>query len=279
MPPQQHTVEQVQVASDTVSVLQITDTHLCADRGGTLLGMDTDHSLQAVIDLARRERPDADLVLATGDLADGGSPAAYGRLNDYFAQFSCPSFWLPGNHDDRDAMASECGGRSQMGQEIRAGSWQVVMLDSQIPGEVGGELGADELARLDAALAEAAGDGLHSLVVLHHHPVLIDCAWLDEQIVADREAFFATLDRYRGVRAVLWGHVHQEIDARHRDVRLLATPSTCVQFAPGSGDFAAEDQPPGYRWLDLHADGTLSTGTSRVRDVQFTVDLDGGGYL
>ena len=39
-------------------LVQLTDTHLCALPGGTLLGMDTDHSLQAVIDLVRQERPD-----------------------------------------------------------------------------------------------------------------------------------------------------------------------------------------------------------------------------
>ena len=47
--------------------------HLCRARGGTLLGMDTDHSLQSVIDLVRKERPALDLLLGTGDLADGGA--------------------------------------------------------------------------------------------------------------------------------------------------------------------------------------------------------------
>ena len=69
-----------------VNLVQLTDTHLCRDPGGTLLGMDTDHSLQAVIDLARRERPQIDAVLATGDLSDGGAEQAYVRLREYFLQ-------------------------------------------------------------------------------------------------------------------------------------------------------------------------------------------------
>ncbi|MDB4542942.1 phosphodiesterase, partial [bacterium] len=81
------------------------------------------------------------------------------------------------------------------------------------------------------------------------------------------------------VRGVLWGHVHQEVDRLHNDVRLLASPSTCVQFAPGSPGFRADDQAPGYRWLDLHEDGTIATAVSRVRDVEFKVELDSGGYL
>ena len=57
------------------------------------------------------------------------------------------------------------------------------------------------------------------------------------------------------------------------------SPSTCVQFAPGSKSFKVDNQPPGYRWLELHIDGRLETGVSRVLDTQFTVDLDSGGYL
>jgi Icc protein len=78
---------------------------------------------------------------------------------------------------------------------------------------------------------------------------------------------------------VLWGHVHQEIDWQRNGVRLLASPSTCVQFAAGSEKFRACDKPPGYRWLELHGDGRIGTGVSRVWDTHFEVELDSGGYL
>jgi Icc protein len=42
-------------------------------------------------------------------------------------------------------------------------------------------------------------------------------------------------------------------------LRLLSTPSTCAQFRPGSDSFAIDERPPGYRWLDLRADGRLDT--------------------
>ena len=60
-------------------VVQLTDTHLCKLQGGTLLGMDTDHSLQAVIDLVKREQPAIDLLIGTGDLSDQGALEAYQR--------------------------------------------------------------------------------------------------------------------------------------------------------------------------------------------------------
>ena len=126
--------------SDTVRVVQLTDTHLKAARGGQLLGLDTDYSLQAIVDLVNEERPNPDLLLGTGDLADSGAGNAYDRLIEYFNQITPVHFWLPGNHDLRDVMLDVAGAERLPG-EIRAGRWQILMLNSQIPGQVGGRLG------------------------------------------------------------------------------------------------------------------------------------------
>ena len=50
-------------AAGTVRVVQLTDTHLCREAGGTLLAMDTDHSLGEVIERVRREREGIDVLL------------------------------------------------------------------------------------------------------------------------------------------------------------------------------------------------------------------------
>lgn len=272
------TVPELGSPGEVLRVLQLTDTHLCQSEGGTLLGMDTDRSLQAVIDLARRERPGVDLLLGTGDLSDNGCAEAYARLENYFEQFGCPYHWLPGNHDSRPEMEQTATAPDRLCGEIRTPHWQVILLDSQIPGKVGGRLGAQELERLDSALAQASAAGLVSLVCLHHQPVAMGSDWIDEQMVSDAEAFWQVIDRHSSVKAVLWGHVHQECDRDRNGIRMLASPSTCVQFAPGNASFKADDLPPGYRWLDLHPDGRLETGISRVLDASFDVDLDSGGY-
>lgn len=265
-------------ATDTVRVVQVTDTHLCRQPGGKLLGMDTDHSLHAVLDRVAIERDHIDVLLATGDLSDNGSEEAYLRLEQALSGLPGEKFWLPGNHDLRGRMESATGPGRLCG-EIEVGNWQIVLLDSQIPGEVGGRLGPAELERLEAALGRSQAAGRHCLLCLHHQPVPIGCAWLDEQMVADADAFWGLVDRHPQVRGVLWGHVHQELERHRGDVLLMSSPSTCVQFKPGSPDFAADDRPPGYRWLDLAADGSVTSGVSRVTDVSFTVDLDSDGYL
>ncbi len=258
---------------------QITDCHLGKVPGSTLLGMDTDHSLQAVVDLVLRERGHTDLVLGTGDLSDHGANPAYWRLRDYFDQVCKHNFWLPGNHDSWENMWADSGPNTQMSNEIRISNWQILMLNSQIPGEVGGELGSAQLALLDECLTRACDEDLHTLVCLHHQPVAIGSAWIDAQMVADADQFFQVLERHSSVRAVLWGHVHQQIDLARGDIALLASPSTCVQFTPGLAGFKVDDKSPGYRWMDLHDDGSIDTGISRVEGVSFSVELDSGGYL
>lgn len=272
-------VKQLAPAGDSLHVVQITDTHLKRDPGGKLVGMDTDDSLGHVLDLVRSERERVDLVLGTGDISDHGSEEAYRRAQERFGSLGAPVAWLVGNHDCADSMSRVLGGSDGLERAVDNGSWMIVLLNSQIPGEVGGELGDGELAWLEQCLSQAKTAGRHCLVCLHHQPVEMGSEWIDEQMVADHAAFFAVLDRHDCVRGVLWGHVHQEHESERKGVRLMATPSSCIQFEPGSFDFKIDDQPPGYRWLELHADGRIDSGVSRVQGVSFDVDLDSSGYL
>ncbi|NNL57303.1 MAG: 3',5'-cyclic-AMP phosphodiesterase [Pseudomonadales bacterium] len=265
-------------------VLQITDCHLGERAGEQLAGMDTDASLDYVLELLRREqykdgRLAADLLLATGDLSNHGTAAAYKRLTEKLRGFNVPTAWLPGNHDTRDLMIDTVG-IDRLPRLVRLGNWAICMLDSAVPGQVGGELGPTELNELALELRSLPAD-CHIMVCLHHQPVPVGSAWLDQQQVADADKFFALLKGEQRLRAILWGHVHQEFngtDARVPGAQLIASPSTCIQFAPHSDDFKLDTLMPGYRWLDLHADGRITTGVSRVRDAELSMDLASSGY-
>ncbi|CRM64508.1 3',5'-cyclic-AMP phosphodiesterase [Pseudomonas sp. 44 R 15] len=261
---------------DAVLLVQLSDSHLFADADVTLLGMNTRDSLQRVIDLVREQQPPVDLVLATGDLSQDGTLASYQQFRDMTAPMGAPARWLPGNHDETQIMADAAVHSDLLEPVVDVGNWRVTLLDSAVPGSVPGYLQDQQLQLLVQALSEAPNR--HHLVCLHHHPVSIGCAWMEPIGLRNPDALFAVLDRFPQVKAVLWGHVHQEIDGERNGVRLLASPSTCIQFAPGSEDFQVSDQAPGYRWLRLHADGRLETGVERVKDFAFTVDYGSNGY-
>ncbi len=259
-------------------IVQLSDCHLFADVSGKLLGLNTQFSLDKVLELIRREQPNPDLILATGDLSQDASFESYQRLDDALERFQVPVYWLEGNHDKPAPMLEALHAqRDRMSPcVLEQGAWTIVMLDSTIPGEVPGELFDEDLTFLDNALRNARGE--HLMVCLHHHPVPMGCAWLDTQLVGSADKFFEVIDRHPKVRAIIWGHVHQEYDSTRNGVRLMAVPSTCVQFKPGSEDFAVDDANPGYRWLDLHADGRIDTGVSRVEGITFEVDFSVKGY-
>jgi len=263
-------------ADSSVLLVQLTDSHLFAEANGKLLGMDTQDSLQRVIERLLEEQPRIDLILASGDLSQDGSAESYRRFRQLTSVIPAPARWIPGNHDELPAMRAACGDSDLLEPIVDLGAWRIVLLNSSIPGSVPGHLAEDQLQLLERALSEAPER--HHLICFHHHPVPIGCRWMEPIGLANPEALFAVLDRFPQVRALLWGHIHQEFDQSRNGARLLASPSTCVQFAPGSEEFKVDHEAPGYRWLRLHADGRLETGVSRVTGIQFEVDYSVKGY-
>lgn len=261
---------------DAVVLVQLTDSHLFAQAGGKLLGMATGESLQRVVELAIAEQPRIDLLLATGDLSQDGSVASYRQFCEILGQVNAPARWCPGNHDELAAMREATRGTPTMEPILDIGSWRIILLDTLVDGAVFGMLDDAQLQLLDSALLAATDR--NCLICLHHHPVPIGCSWMDAIGLRNADALFAVLDRHPQVRAVLWGHIHQEFDQWRNGVRLLASPSTGVQFMPGSESFQIDTLAPGYRWLRLHDDGRLETGVSRVVGIAFEVDYSVKGY-
>ncbi|HDL7062596.1 TPA: 3',5'-cyclic-AMP phosphodiesterase, partial [Yersinia enterocolitica] len=60
--------------------------------------------------------------------------------------------------------------------------------------------------------------------------------------------------------------------------RLLASPSTCVQFKPHCTNFTLDTVAPGWRYLDLLPDGRLETEVRRLASDEFCPDMDSDGY-
>ena len=239
-----------------MKILQFTDPHLYGRVDGKLRGVETDSTLHAAIDHAFAVCPDFDAVLVTGDLVQD-DPSGYLRFRNIFANVGKPVLCIPGNHDVPAAMRAELQGAPfQICGTFLQGGWQIVMLDSYEENQVGGRLSPAELERLDTALKQAPA---HALVCLHHHPVVMRSHWLDTVGLANAEEFWRIIERHRHVRAVAWGHVHQDFAGTRGVVRLFATPSTGAQFLPNSDKFAIDNRPPAFREFQLRADGAIET--------------------
>jgi Icc protein len=245
-----------------VLALQFTDPHLSGSPDMRVRGVATAETLARCVAHARRRYPKPDALLLTGDLAHDDA-GGYALLRRQFQDAGAPVHCLPGNHDEAAAVRAALDGPPFVHDVARRyGDWVIVMLDSTIAGEHGGHLDAGQLERLEAALA--AQPGAHALVCLHHHPVPHGSAWLDELMLDNSDEFFAVLARHGGVRGLAWGHTHQPFEGMHGRIRLMGTPSTCMQFAQNADEFEVDDRPPAYRWMELEPGGGIETGIEWV---------------
>jgi len=243
-------------AMAAVRFIQFTDTHLTGDPQGGIRGVVTLESLHRVLQHAQAEITTADAILLTGDIVHD-DVAGYAWIRDSLASLGPPVLAIPGNHDDPQQLRAALSGPPfHIGGTHAFADWCVILLDTHCTGAVEGTLADSELTRLEATLSAQPH---HALIVLHHQPVAVGSPWLDRIGLTNEGALWQIIDRHPCVRGVLWGHVHQAFDANRGSIRLMATPSTCVQFAVGTPHFAIDDRPPGYRQLLLNPDGRIDS--------------------
>lgn len=254
---------------DYAELLQITDTHIFADEKERFDDVDTRASLNQVLNLARDNNWPVDAILATGDLVHDPRTIAYERWLEVFTSIEEPVFCLPGNHDSPGLMYKLLNTHNvHTSKSIKIGSWLIIMLDSFLLNTHAGQLQQDELDLLDDILGENQDmhQDKHVLVCLHHPPVEIGSVWMDSMRLNNPQDFFQVLDKYHQIKAVLWGHIHQEFKAERNGVCLMASPSTCVQFMPGAGEYQKDGRAAGYRYLKLHSSGEIETYTLRLNE-------------
>ena len=255
--------------------IQITDTHLFSNKNGELLGMNTQASLNAVLECIANEEDDFDFFLCTGDLSQDGSVSSYNRFKTNLSKLGKKQFWLPGNHDNLQNMRN-ASNNCEIQSVLNLGKWQIVLLNTQVQGTVFGQLAEEELILLEQALS--VEPKLYTLVAMHHHLQNVNCEWLDTQKIKNGHELLKIVSKYNNVRVLLCGHVHQESDESRENLRFISTPSTCFQFKPQSDSFALDSLGPGYRWVELYDNGRINTGVRRSKNFYYDIKNTTSGY-
>ncbi|MEJ2611361.1 MAG: 3',5'-cyclic-AMP phosphodiesterase [Candidatus Thiodiazotropha sp.] len=263
--------------AEGLKVLQLTDSHLYADPSRCLLGINTLQTFDQVLAMALQESGRPDLLLGTGDLVHDASDSGYKRLLGRLKLTEIPTYCLPGNHD------LPCKMKQLLNQDnvhcipsVQAKEWSLIFLDSTIPGSDGGDLGEKQM-KLLKLLLEVHPDK-HTLICMHHHPLPVRSGWLDTMVLQNSNAFFDLVTKHPQVKGILCGHIHQTFEETYQGIKILGTPSTCVQFSVGEDNFAIDPTPPGYRWLSLEPDGEIISEVSTISEIPSGLDLASMGY-
>jgi Icc protein len=260
-----------------LKLLQLTDCHLYADPSRCLLGINTLETFDQVLAQALHEQGVPDLMLATGDLVHDASETGYKRLLGRLKLTGIPTYCLPGNHDLPHKMKQFLNRDNVHTQpSVQRDGWSLVFLDSTIPGNESGNLDETQMGLLQHLLE--ANIDKHTLICMHHHPLPVGSRWMDTMALKNPDQLFDLLSRHPQVKGILCGHIHQEFKGEHNGIKLLGTPSTCIQFVPGQDDFGIDAYPPGYRWLELTPEGEIKTGLGLLPEVPAGLDLASMGY-
>lgn len=218
-------------------IAQISDMHVKARGALSYRVVDTARFLRAAIAhiMALKQRPD--IVVATGDLADGGKPEEYALLRELLAELDMPVYMIPGNHDERGHLRAAFPDHAHLGQGdefiqyvIDAHPLRIVALDTVIPGASGGELCEKRLGWLATQLR--ARQDAPTVVLMHHPPFKTLIGHMDEIGLANASSLKlkCVLANHPQVLAVLCGHLHRPIETVWRGILMSTSPSPAHQI-------------------------------------------------
>ena len=260
-----------------MTILHLSDPHLFADESAKLLGVNTNESLQAVVDDIKQRQLDPDLIVVTGDISQDYTAQSYQKFVEYLSGFDKPVICLAGNHDERSKLEQYLSSNPfSTSKQLITEHWQLLMLNSHVPGKVHGHISDDELCWLQSCLDN--NSDLPTMIFTHHHPVPVGSVWLDKIGVDNGQQLIDILSQHSQVKQCAFGHVHQTSDIEHKTVFYRSVPSTCVQFKKHSADFAASQEKPGYNVYHCQQNGLIEVENYRVDDYLPSVNMAISGY-
>ena len=248
----------------SLHIAQIIDCHLQAHASTHYKGVDADAHLDQCLTWLQ-QNAQVDLLMLTGDLSHFGSAMAYQRLQKKLSGLAYPCIWLAGNHDHCETMQQISG---QPVEELRVldyDHWRLLILNTtDAPdGHGGGSIARHQMAQMKPLLEVDAGRSV--CVFMHHNAVPVHSLWQDDIMLGNAQEFTRLIASNPQVKAVICGHVHQQLDRFVGATRFLATPSSAVQFACQQQKFKVQEElGPGLRLLNLLEDGQVNTKIQRL---------------
>ena len=246
-------------ATSPLRLIHITDCHLLNTPHENHHGINTRISLENTLTVAKKNHPHHDLILFTGDISQTGTQQSYALFQSIIQTTTCPVYCVPGNHDlpiYLHQIIPSCPVNRL--NAIELGDFHLLLLNSWVPNQHHGQISSVCLAQLDAHLQ--AYPNKMFIIAVHHPPVDTHCKWLDKLGLINRQDMLSILHTHKKNILLLFGHVHQALAQRTRQLNLLATPSSCYQF-PTHTDFTQGHYHanPAYRYLEIHNNGTIQT--------------------
>ena len=254
-------------------VIQLSDLHLRAGRAPAFNAADSATALERTVAHLAAMTPRPDLVIITGDIAEGGEEEAYKLAKKILAGLPCPYYVLPGNHDNpavlRAVLQEACpaGGADAPAccYALEGRPMRLLSLSSIEPGYHGGALSPEAAAWLERTLDTGGATRDVPTLLFTHHPPFLSALGLMDEPYGNAALFASILSKNPQVR-LCCGHLHRGLATLWGGVLALCCPPQVMhivsELTPQGGDeFRLEN--PGYH-MHHFFDGRINSHFCRV---------------
>lgn len=227
---------------------------------------DTSATLAAILAEVKALVPQPRFIVASGDLTNRGDVDSYEQLKRLLAEaeLDMPVLFALGNHDRREGFYPAMLGRTDNTKapydhaQVIDGI-HVIVLDSSVPGKVGGAFEPGQLDWLKAQLDQHAD--LPKLLVMHHAPSLdADPSMEWESLsITDTEALRQAVAG-KHVIGILSGHIHFDRVSHWYGIPVVV----------GIGQHAATDVTWLHEGLRMVSGASFAIGTLRPSGLSIT---------
>jgi 3',5'-cyclic-AMP phosphodiesterase len=241
-------------------IAQISDLHIKPAGELAYQQVDTAAALKRCITHLNGMRPRPAMVVASGDLVDGGQTEEYAHLKRLLADLALPLVAIPGNHDAREPMRRAfpnqpyAQSKGPMNFHIAVGPLDLILIDSSVAGQDHGAIEDETPAWLEATLSLSRNRP--ALLFVHHPPFATGIRYMDAMNLQNAEDLARILRPHPRARMIACGHVHRAIYTQFagRAASICPAPNHAVAL-----DLSPEPapaliiEPPGmhlHAWFD-----------------------------
>lgn len=241
--------------SSKFHIVQISDTHLFGDKNRKINGSNSYLNFKKVMIHISNLEPKPNLIIVSGDLSQDCTFESYQLLANLLNKGGIRYYLLPGNHDDVsiiNKVFEYSWVKDNVDYFLNINGWLLFIIDTSVYPEDGGELSEMQLENIKKILGK--NKEKPTIVFMHHHPLLVNSAWIDKMILKRADEFNNLIKVNPQVKAVLFGHIHQVFEKNLNGAFYASAPSTCYQVLPETQMFTVEKITPGYRLIEINGD-------------------------
>ena len=237
----------------SMKIIHMSDLHLTSDKH-PIWGVDTYEQFTKALN-SIGSIPNIDCIVVSGDIADDGNLLTYQYADDMLNSLSIPVLWCPGNHDNIETFFDFAeSSKSIIKNPITINGIQLIPLNTVAPDESypnlnrsRGVLFENDFQYLSNSIS---GQDNPSILVMHH-PSIDPGGWMTNKILKNRELFNDTIQHYRNIFLILYGHIHYHMIHKQYGKTFVSAPSVGFAFNKDFPKYKIDKGQEGFLIIDI----------------------------